>query len=54
MNKRTITVRVNGAEHTGETEPRKLLSDFIRDDLGLTGTPRGLRAWRVRRLHRAP
>ena len=38
MNKRTITVRVNGAEHSGETEPRKLLSDFIRDDLGLTGT----------------
>ncbi len=38
MNKRKITVRVNGVERTGETEPRKLLSDFIRDDLGLTGT----------------
>ena len=38
MNKRTITVCVNGVEHTRDTEPRKLLSDFIRDDLGLTGT----------------
>ncbi len=38
MNKRTITLQVNGVEHTGEAEPRKLLSDFIRDDLGLTGT----------------
>ena len=38
MNKRTITLRVNGLEHAGEAEPRKLLSDFIRDDLGLTGT----------------
>ena len=38
MSTREITLRVNGAEHTGEVEPRKLLSDFIRDDLGLTGT----------------
>ncbi len=38
MNTREIKLRVNGAEHAGEAEPRKLLSDFIRDDLGLTGT----------------
>ncbi len=38
MSTRKITVRVNGVEHTGEAEPRRLLSDFIRDNLGLTGT----------------
>ncbi len=38
MSTREITVRMNGVEHAGEVEPRKLLSDFIRDDLGLTGT----------------
>ena len=29
---------INGREYRGEAEPRKLLVDFIRDDLGLTGT----------------
>ena len=29
---------VNGREYTRDVEPRILLSDFIRDDLGLTGT----------------
>ena len=38
MSKRRITLRVNGAERGGAAEPRRLLSDFIRDDLGLTGT----------------
>ena len=38
MNTRKITLQVNGVEQTGEAEPRRLLSDFIRDDLGLTGT----------------
>jgi len=33
-----VTLRVNGAEHSAETEPRTLLSDFLRHDLGLTGT----------------
>ena len=33
-----FTVRVNGAEHRAEAEPRLLLSDFLRHDLGLTGT----------------
>ena len=29
---------INGREYRGQVEPRKLLVDFIRDDLGLTGT----------------
>jgi aerobic carbon-monoxide dehydrogenase small subunit len=33
-----VTVTVNGARVEGEVEPRKLLVDYIRDDLGLTGT----------------
>jgi carbon-monoxide dehydrogenase small subunit len=33
-----ITVTVNGAEHRRKVEPRLLLSDFIRQDLALTGT----------------
>ncbi len=36
--RRTITLTVNGQQYTGEAEPRKLLSDFLREDLGLTGT----------------
>ncbi|MCB9436506.1 MAG: (2Fe-2S)-binding protein [Anaerolineales bacterium] len=33
-----ITVIVNGITHTLQVEPRLLLSDFLRQDLGLTGT----------------
>ncbi len=33
-----VTVTVNGVEYRRETEPRRLLVDFIRTDLGLTGT----------------
>jgi aerobic-type carbon monoxide dehydrogenase small subunit (CoxS/CutS family) len=33
-----ISVRVNGVDRTAEVEPRLLLSDFLRHDLGLTGT----------------
>ncbi len=33
-----ITVTVNGVERTADVEPRVLLADFIRTDLGLTGT----------------
>jgi aerobic-type carbon monoxide dehydrogenase small subunit (CoxS/CutS family) len=33
-----ITVRVNGATHSGSVEARMTLSDFLRDDLDLTGT----------------
>ena len=38
MSKRDICITINGREYRGEAEPRKLLVDFIRDDLGLTGT----------------
>jgi aerobic-type carbon monoxide dehydrogenase small subunit (CoxS/CutS family) len=34
----TITVTVNGTRHERSVEPRLLLSDFLRHDLGLTGT----------------
>jgi carbon-monoxide dehydrogenase small subunit len=34
----TIAVTVNGARHERAVEPRLLLSDFLRQDLGLTGT----------------
>jgi aerobic-type carbon monoxide dehydrogenase small subunit (CoxS/CutS family) len=33
-----ISVRVNGVDRSAEVEPRLLLSDFLRQDLGLTGT----------------
>jgi carbon-monoxide dehydrogenase small subunit len=39
--KRAIRLIVNGQEREGEAEPRKLLADFIREDLGLTGTHLG-------------
>jgi len=35
---RTITVRINGTDYTAAVPVRKLLSDFIREDAGLTGT----------------
>ena len=33
-----ISVTVNGAAYTRSVEPRMLLSDFLRHELGLTGT----------------
>ncbi len=33
-----VTMRVNGAERTGDIEPRVLLVDFLRTNLALTGT----------------
>ena len=35
---RTIRVTVNGTRFEREVEPRRLLADFLREDLGLTGT----------------
>ena len=35
---RLVRLRVNGEERSGAAEPRTLLSDFIRHELGLTGT----------------
>src|SRR5213082_1552230 len=39
--KRTITVSVNGTKHTKEVPVRITLADFIRYELGLTGTHLG-------------
>ena len=36
-----IKLTVNGEARQGRCEPRKLLVDFIREDLGLTGTHAG-------------
>ena len=33
-----VSMRVNGAEKSGDIEPRVLLVDFIRTNLGMTGT----------------
>jgi len=38
MNDVTIRVTVNGRAHEGRCPPRKLLVDFLREDLQLTGT----------------
>ena len=35
---RPIRLTVNGVVRDGQAEPRKLLVDFLREDLGLTGT----------------
>jgi len=36
-----VAVEINGEHHEREVEPRTLLSDFIRHELGLTGTKVG-------------
>ena len=38
MTRVPITVTINGTEYTAEAPPRRTLVDFIRYDLGLTGT----------------
>lgn len=38
MNKQRIQLHVNGDTYEVHVDPRKLLSDVIREDLGLTGT----------------
>ena len=37
----SVLVRVNGREVTAQVEPRRLLADFLRDDLDLHGTHLG-------------
>jgi len=34
----SITITINGTPYESEVEPRMLLSDFIRHEIGLTGT----------------
>jgi len=41
VDRRIITVTVNGAVHRREVEARRTLADFLREDLGLTGTHLG-------------
>ena len=36
--KMTVRLKVNGKDYEGSCEPRKLLVDFVREDLRLTGT----------------
>ena len=36
--RQTITLTINGREHSGMAESRTLLTDFLRDELRLTGT----------------
>jgi carbon-monoxide dehydrogenase small subunit len=36
-----VTITVNGSTHRLEVEPRKILADVLREDLGLTGTHLG-------------
>ncbi len=36
--RRQITLTINGTVHSGQVEPRKLLVDFLREDLDLTGS----------------
>ena len=36
--RKTVRLTVNGAAVEREVEPRRLLADFLREDLGLTGT----------------
>jgi carbon-monoxide dehydrogenase small subunit len=38
MDKRSITLTVNGHNHELQVEPRKLLADALREDCRLTGT----------------
>jgi aerobic-type carbon monoxide dehydrogenase small subunit (CoxS/CutS family) len=38
---RELVLRVNGEERRGVAEPRTTLADFLRDELGLTGTHLG-------------
>ena len=35
------SISVNGVEHALDVDPRRLLGDVLRDDLGLTGTKVG-------------
>jgi carbon-monoxide dehydrogenase small subunit len=41
MDSRTVTVMVNGSEQTRTVESRLTLADFLRHELGLTGTHLG-------------
>ncbi len=48
-----ITLTVNGDQVSERVEARKTLVDFVRDDLGLTGSHIGCEHGVLRRLHHA-
>src|SRR5438132_7806165 len=41
MAQKPLQLKVNGQQVAADVEPAKLLLDFLRDDLGLTGTKEG-------------
>lgn len=41
MSEHIVQLRINGEVHTASTASRRLLADFLREDLHLTGTKRG-------------
>ena len=41
MDEQSISLTVNGTEQNSKAEPRMSLADFLRERLGLTGTPIG-------------
>jgi carbon-monoxide dehydrogenase small subunit len=41
MSKHAVNIKVNGESQSVEVPARRLLSDYLRDDLHLTGTKRG-------------
>jgi carbon-monoxide dehydrogenase small subunit len=41
MSEHEISLTVNGQPRRGQVEARRILADFLRDDLGLTGTHLG-------------
>ncbi|MBI2527604.1 MAG: (2Fe-2S)-binding protein [Candidatus Rokubacteria bacterium] len=38
MSGHRVSVRINGRRHEADVEPHRLLSDFLREECGLTGT----------------
>ena len=50
---RKIRITVNGQAREGWAEPRRLLVDFLREELGLTGTHLGCEHRHLRRVHGA-
>ena len=46
-----VAFTLNGKPVSGEAEPRMLLVDFLRHEIGLTGTHVGCEHGVVRRLH---
>ena len=47
----TIALRINGTTHRLKVDLRATLLDTLRERIGLTGTKKGLRSWRMRRLY---